>query len=123
MKWTRPYRPFVLISHLRSGTHMLRTALDSHPQIRCQAEPFNANSPNLPYPSDTSTQDILNGWVFPSQPEEIQAVGFVLHSYHPGGSSENSSAMPQVPAQRLVSVPGMFPRRNSKQNGRSSVQG
>ncbi len=85
MKWTRPYRPFVLVSHLRSGTHMLRTALDSHPQIRCQAEPFNANSPNLPYPRDTSTQEILNGWVFPTQPEEIETVGFVLHSYHPGG--------------------------------------
>jgi len=85
MKWTRSYRPFVLVSHLRSGTHMLRPALDSHPQVRCQAEPFNANSKGLPYPLDTSTRDILDRWVFPSLSEEIHSVGFVLHTYHPGG--------------------------------------
>ena len=79
------YRRFVLISHLRSGTHMVRTALDSHPAVVCQGEPFNANSPRLPYSLETSVEQILSHWVFPQDlPSEIKMAGFVLHLYHPG---------------------------------------
>lgn len=87
--------PFVIVSHLRSGTHMLRTALESHPAVRCQAEPFNSDNPNLPYPLETPTREILDTWVYTPQPPEILVNGFVLHSYHPlalrafGGIREN----------------------------------
>lgn len=37
-------KPFVIRSLPRSGTHMLRTALDSHPEIVCHGEIFNANA-------------------------------------------------------------------------------
>ena len=77
------YLPFVLISHLRSGTHMLRTALDSHPAIRVQAEPFNSNSRELPYDFEMPSRVILDQWVYPVLPTNIRAAGFVLHTYHP----------------------------------------
>lgn len=78
-------RPFVIVSHLRSGTHMLRTSLESHPAVRCQAEPFNSDNPDLPYPLTVSSQEILDRWVYTPQPAGIEHVGFVLQSYHPNG--------------------------------------
>lgn len=77
------YRPFVIISYLRSGTHLLRTALESHPAIVCQTEVFNSDSSNLPYPLNTNTKTILDDWVYKSFASSIQQVGFVLQAYHP----------------------------------------
>lgn len=78
------YRRFILLSHLRSGTHFLRTSLESHQRIVCQTELFNANSRTLPYPLTTPTEEILKRWGFPQRPAAVQASGFVIHSYHPG---------------------------------------
>ena len=64
---------------------MLRTALESHPGIRCQAEPFNSDSPSLPYDLDTPVERILERWVYGPDTERFDAVGFVLHIYHPMG--------------------------------------
>lgn len=78
------YRPFVIISMPRSGTHLLRSSLESHPAVICQAEPFNANDRRLPYSLDTPVEEILAGWVFRDDvAPEIEAVGFVLHAYNP----------------------------------------
>jgi len=81
------YRPFVIISYLRSGTHLLRTTLESHPGVVCQSEVFNSDNPNLPYPLSTSTEKVLADWVFKDFPTgpagTIQQVGFVLQAYHP----------------------------------------
>jgi len=75
----------VIISHLRSGTHLLRTLLESHPEIVCQTEVFNSDNPNLPYPLSTPTLEILDQWVFRDFPTSITCVGFVLQAYHPWG--------------------------------------
>ena len=81
------YSRFVLVSHPRSGTHMLRTALESHPAIRCQSELFNTDNRQLPYPFSMPTREVLDGWAFHDYPPSIQCVGFVLHAYHPLGLS------------------------------------
>ena len=74
---------FVILSYPRSGTHWLRTALESNPAIRCQAELFNSNNWGLPYPLSTPVEDILEGIAFRETPPEIAAVGFVLHAFQP----------------------------------------
>ena len=79
------YTRFVIISHLRSGTHLLRTLLESHPGIVCQTEVFNSDNPNLPYPLSTPVDTVLNDWVFRDFPPETECAGFVLQAYHPGG--------------------------------------
>lgn len=82
---TVSYRRFVLVSHLRSGTHLVRTSLESHRAIICQTEVFNSDNPNLPYPLSTPTSRILEDWVFRDFAAPIEWVGFVLQAYHPGG--------------------------------------
>ena len=77
------YRRFVIVSYLRSGTHWLRTALESHPAIVCQTEVFNSDNPRLPYPLETPTEAILAQWVYRAFPMTVQRVGFVLQAYHP----------------------------------------
>lgn len=79
------YRRFVIVSHLRSGTHLLRTSLESHPAIVCQTEVFNSDNPNLPYSLATPTSRILGDWVFRNFSAEVECVGFVLQAYHPWG--------------------------------------
>lgn len=79
------YRRFVIVSHLRSGTHLLRTSLESHPAIVCQTEVFNSDDRALPYPLSTPTAEILDQWVYRNFPPEIRCVGFVLQDYHPWG--------------------------------------
>ncbi len=79
------YTRFVIISHLRSGTHLLRTLLESHPALVCQSEVFNSDDPQLPYPLSTPTQEILDGWVYRDFGPEVSAAGFVVQIYHPFG--------------------------------------
>jgi len=79
------YSKFVIISHLRSGTHLLRTMLESHPAIVCQSEVFNSDDPNLPFPLTLSSREILDGWVFRKSEPAIECAGFVLQVYHPMG--------------------------------------
>lgn len=80
-----PYSKFVIISHLRSGTHMLRTLLESHPALVCQTEVFNSDDPALPFPLATPGKDILEQWVYRDFDPAIKSVGFVLQAYHPWG--------------------------------------
>lgn len=77
------YQRFVIISHLRSGTHLLRTALESHPAIKCQTEVFNSDNSNLPYSLETPTQQVLDEWVYKDIEAGISHAGFVLQAYHP----------------------------------------
>jgi hypothetical protein len=78
------YGKFVIVSYPRSGTHLLRTSLESHPAVVCQAEPFNSDDRRLPYPLSTPTAEVLAGWVFrDGVPAAVRAVGFVLQAYHP----------------------------------------
>ncbi|MBQ4863051.1 sulfotransferase [Pseudoalteromonas sp. MMG013] len=77
------YQKFVIISYLRSGTHLLRTALESHPHIVCQTEVFNSDNPNLPYSLSLPSQQVLDDWVYNKIPTQTSHVGFVLQAYHP----------------------------------------
>lgn len=74
------YKKFLILSAPRSGTHMLRTCLDAHPNLVCLAEAFN---PHLigeePYDLDTPARDILERHIFREHPPEVGAVGFALH--------------------------------------------
>ena len=79
------YQRFVIVSHLRSGTHMLRTSLESHPAIICQSEVFNSDNRRLPYSLTTPAREILDAWVYRPLPIDVQAAGFVLQAYHPWG--------------------------------------
>lgn len=75
---------FVIVSYPRSGTHLLRTSLESHPAVVCQAEPFNSDDRRLPYPLTTPTAEVLSRWVYRDDlPPGVEAVGFVLQAYHP----------------------------------------
>ena len=80
-----PYQKFVILSHLRSGTHLLRSALESHPSAVCQSEVFNSDDPRLPYPLSTATDEVLRRWVYKAFPPQIEAAGFVMQVYHPRG--------------------------------------
>jgi len=79
------YTRFVLISHLRSGTHLLRSLLESHPAIVCQSEVFNSDDPDLPYPLTTSSREVLDRWVYREFEPPVRCAGFVLQVYHPLG--------------------------------------
>jgi hypothetical protein len=79
------YQKFVLISHLRSGTHLLRTALESHPAIVCQTEVFNSDNRQLPYPLTTPTAEVLRDRAYRPFPDTVARVGFALQVYHPWG--------------------------------------
>lgn len=77
------YQRFVIVSYLRSGTHMLRTALESHPRVFCQTEVFNPDNPLLPYPLQTPVEVVLREHVFKDHAPPVTHAGFVLHAYHP----------------------------------------
>lgn len=79
------YTKFVIISHLRSGTHLLRSLLESHPQLVCQSEVFNSDDPALPFSLDMPSRDILDQWVYRDFASSISCAGFVLQVYHPWG--------------------------------------
>lgn len=59
---------------------MLRTALDSHPNLVCRAESFN---PDLvgpePYDVTWATRDILEAHIYQPRHPVIQAAGFAVH--------------------------------------------
>ncbi len=76
-------KPFVVITYPRSGTHMLRTALNQHPQIAVAGELLNPNKQDLPYPLTLPTAEILEQYAFAEQ-DNVECAGFVHHAYHPG---------------------------------------
>ena len=71
---------FMIISHPRSGTHLARTALNSHPDLNVYAEVFHpacyAGHHGLP-----RTRDVLEAYL------RYVDVGFAVHAYYgiPGG--------------------------------------
>ncbi|WP_019304361.1 sulfotransferase family protein [Xanthomonas oryzae] len=76
----KQYTKFVIISTPRSGTHLLRTLLGSHPCIEMHGEAFNRFGQHLlPYTvQDTTAEHILERHLFRPYFEYVQAVGFVL---------------------------------------------
>lgn len=77
---TRDYQRFMILSFPRSGTHMLRTSLDGHPQVVAHSEMFNPDwTEDAPFDENTPAPVILRNHVFCEYPMEIAAVGFTIH--------------------------------------------
>ena len=76
----RQYQRFAIVSTPRSGTHLLRTLLGSHPCIEIHGEPFNRFGQHLlPYSvRDTTAVEIINKHLFRPYFEYVEAVGFAL---------------------------------------------
>ncbi|WP_045727064.1 sulfotransferase [Xanthomonas sp. GPE 39] len=76
----KQYTKFAIVSTPRSGTHLLRTLLGSHPCIEMHGEAFNRFGQHLlPYSvQDTSAERILERHLFRPYFEYVEAVGFVL---------------------------------------------
>jgi hypothetical protein len=76
----RDYQRFAIVSTPRSGTHLLRTLLGSHPCIEIHGESFNRFGQHLlPYSvRDTTVAEIINKHVFRPYFEYVEAVGFAL---------------------------------------------
>ena len=69
------YERFIVLTRSRTGSNMLMTFLDAHPNVRAQREIFaNLNG--------RSYQSILDS-IYGKYPPGIQAVGFKLFYYHP----------------------------------------
>jgi len=51
--------PFVIESFPRCGTHMLRTALDRHPQIRCAGEIFNRDAADCEARTEEDVEEVF----------------------------------------------------------------
>ncbi|MET9915152.1 hypothetical protein ABZZ74_52455 [Streptomyces sp. NPDC006476] len=76
----RQYQRFAIVSTPRSGTHMLRTLLGSHPCIEIHGESFNRFGQHLlPYSvRDTTAVEVVNKHLFRPYFEYVEAVGFAL---------------------------------------------
>ncbi|MDJ0576561.1 MAG: sulfotransferase [Xenococcaceae cyanobacterium MO_234.B1] len=72
------YHNFIILSSPRSGTHMLKSSLDLHPNIICHDEVFN---PDYGYASlrNMPEDEILQHFIFREYKPSIKAVGFCLH--------------------------------------------
>jgi len=67
--------PFVIEAFPRCGTHMLRTALDRHPQIRCAGEIFNRDAAGCEARTAKEVGDVLSRWLRPGP----DVSGFCVH--------------------------------------------
>ncbi|AVS99953.1 sulfotransferase family protein [Paracidovorax avenae] len=75
----KQYTKFAIVSTPRSGTHLLRTLLGSHPCIEMHGEAFNRFGQHLlPYSQETTAQHVLDRHLFRPYFEYVEAVGFVL---------------------------------------------
>ncbi|MCA8955559.1 MAG: sulfotransferase domain-containing protein [Planctomycetes bacterium] len=76
---SRSYTRFVIASASRSGTHLLRTLLCSHPCVEMHGESFNTlGLALLPYGLETDVDTVLARHVFRPCFDYVEAVGFVL---------------------------------------------
>jgi len=69
------YTPFIILTRSRSGSNMLASFLQSHPNIRCDGEIFN----NLKGKNFYSILDKT----FTRQPYSVKCRGFKIFYYHP----------------------------------------
>ncbi len=98
-KTNQNYKKFVLLGHARTGTNLLRSYLNGHPELYCFGEIFNEQqsvawkNENKTYSKNKSDEqienhrrnnvtDFLNQFVYGPQSHSIKAVGFKLFYYH-----------------------------------------
>lgn len=77
------YRKFLLLTSPRSGTHMLKTSLDAHPNMVCLTEMFNPDYIAREYDYDDSmpAPQVLKKYIYKDYEPEVKAVGFCLHRF------------------------------------------
>jgi hypothetical protein len=75
---------YVVVCQARTGTHLLRTSLEQHPQVRCTWEPFNDKVvEHFAYGVETPAGEILARlW---SAERGVIASGFPIHLNHGRG--------------------------------------
>ena len=71
---------FVVVSLPRTGTHMLRTLLNEHPNIRTETELFNEHSKPCRKWSKRSAQWVLSNIAWRKGPQQIR--GCMIHLCH-----------------------------------------
>ena len=71
------YSKFILVSHARSGSNLLLSTLNSHPNIIANSEIFAGHNRN----KGEDFYPILNS-LFCDRPQNIQAVGCKIFYYH-----------------------------------------
>jgi LPS sulfotransferase NodH len=77
----KEYRKYLLLTSPRSGTHMLKSSLEAHPNIICLTEMFNPDYIQGKYPYDDRlpAKQVLDKFIYCDYKPEIKAVGFCLH--------------------------------------------
>ncbi|MDJ0742009.1 MAG: hypothetical protein QNJ32_01470 [Xenococcaceae cyanobacterium MO_167.B27] len=77
----KQYRKFLLLTCPRSGTHMLKSSLEAHPNVICLTEMFNPDYIEGKYPYDDSipAKQVLDKFIYCDYDPEVKAVGFCLH--------------------------------------------
>ena len=77
------YRKFLLLTSPRSGTHMLKSSLDAHPNIVCLTEMFNPDYIRKQFDYDDSmpATQVLEKYIYKDYEPEVKAVGFCLHRF------------------------------------------
>jgi hypothetical protein len=78
----KEYRKFLLLTSPRSGTHMLKSSLDAHPNIVCLTEMFNPDynvNNKLGYDDSLPAKQVLDKFIYCDYEPEVKAVGFCLH--------------------------------------------
>jgi LPS sulfotransferase NodH len=76
------YKKFIIITRSRTGSNLLISLLDSHPNVEANEELFNRIH-------GRSCKSIWNE-VFCKKPKRIKQVGFKIFYYHPLDSSDRS---------------------------------
>lgn len=74
-------RLVAVLSQPRSGTHLLRNLLNSHPDIRCIGELFHPSTPVRAierFPADTPASSVLDG-LFDDKASQNRHLGFPVH--------------------------------------------
>lgn len=78
----RDFKKVIVIGRARTGSNLLLSYLNSHPEIHMEGEIFA-------YQKGKSEQQILKR-VYDNQPREIKVAGFKIFYHHPMDNKENS---------------------------------
>lgn len=92
----RDYIPFIVLTRSRTGSNLLISFLDSHPNVHARGEIFTLLG-NRDY------QRVLNS-IFGKNPRNVKAVGFKLFYYHPRDNScpELWNTLVQMPELHVI---------------------
>ncbi len=113
----RSYTPLLIASVPRSGTNLLRSLLNNHPDILVHGESLNSSEaarltaplwedrPRIPYTSGTYRR-YLEDHIFPADPGNVRVVGFKIFPLHfahaPEGRKEAEELITGIPGLKVI---------------------